>query len=357
MRVLLFLLFLSSFLAGYTQQAELLIFNEKIHDFGELQEMDGNANYEFTFSNNVGRAIKILTVQASCGCTTPDWSKEPVIQGKSGFIKVSFDPRGKPGYFNKTLTVTTDLGGDPIVLQIKGQVLSTLKKKETAFTVQSGNLRLKTTSFNLGRIFINKEPSSAEFEIYNEGDKEIRFLETAAPFYLQVNAPSSLQPKEKGILRIVYNAASKNQYGFASDNIEFITDDEALPRKSFSVYATVEEYFPVLSSEESAKAPVLSLEYTTADLGRTKPNRPLSGTMKLKNSGKKDLQIRAIQSNCTCLNVVNSKTTVKSNEEAVLTVTFNSQGRKGTHQKAITIYSNDPRNPVQRITFTAYIED
>jgi hypothetical protein len=357
MRVLVFFLILLAFTTGNSQQAEPLIFKEKIHDFGELRETSGNANHEFTFQNNAGRPVRILSVQASCGCTTPDWSKEPVLQGKSGFVKVSFDPRGKPGYFNKTLTVTTDLDGSAIVLQIKGQVLTNLKKAETSYTVQSGHLRLKTTSFNLGRIFINKDPSLSEFEIYNEGDQAIRFLETAAPFYLQVEAPATLQPGEKSKVRIAYNATSKNQYGFVSDNIEFLTDDDELPRKSFSVYATIEEYFPILSSQELAKAPVLSLEYTTVDLGRTRSDNPLSANVKLKNTGKKELQIRTIQSNCTCLNIQNKKTTIKSNEEIELSVTFTSQGRKGTHQKAITIYSNDPRNPVQRITFTAYIED
>jgi hypothetical protein len=163
MRVLLFFLILFAFTKGYSQQAEPLIFKEKIHDFGELQETEGNAHYEFTFQNNAGRPVKILSVQASCGCTTPDWSKEPVLRGKSGFVKVTFDPRGKPGYFNKTLTVTTDLEAGPIVLQIKGQVVSISRKTETGYTAQNGNLRLKTASFNLGRIFINKEPSSVAF--------------------------------------------------------------------------------------------------------------------------------------------------------------------------------------------------
>ncbi len=84
--------------------------------------MAGPAIHEFTFINNSSRAIKILKVQASCGCTTPDWSKDPIAPGKSGFIQASFNPVGRPGYFNKSLTVTTDFDSNPIILQIKGQV-------------------------------------------------------------------------------------------------------------------------------------------------------------------------------------------------------------------------------------------
>jgi hypothetical protein len=352
----LFFLFLVT-VSLSAQQAEPLLFREKIHDFGQLSEKDGNANYEFTFVNNAGRPVKILSVQASCGCTTPDWSKEPVAQGKSGYVKVSFDPIGKPGFFNKTLTITTDLGGNPIVLQIKGQVINTMKKIESAFNVTNGKLRLKVSSFNLGRIFINKEPAFSEFEIYNQSDSAIQLMETLAPFYLKVEAPTSIPPKEKIKVRIAYDAASKNQYGFVSDNIEFITNDGELPRKSFSVYGTIEEYFPAMTSDDLIKAPALSLEYTSIDLGRTNSTNTLSAAIKLKNTGKKELEIRALQSNCTCLSVANKKITIKGGEEVSVPVTFQSQGRKGTHQKAITIYLNDPRNPVQRITFTAYIED
>src|ERR1700690_3423653 len=49
------------------QQAEPLLFKEKTHDFGEIPEEGGNADYEFSFTNNSGRAIKIISVQASCG--------------------------------------------------------------------------------------------------------------------------------------------------------------------------------------------------------------------------------------------------------------------------------------------------
>ncbi len=98
------------------QTLEPLIFREKIYDFGEIQESRGNADHEFVFTNNAGRPVKILNVAASCGCTTPGWSKDAVAVGKTGFIKASFDPKGRPGYFNKTLTVLTDLDPNPMVL-------------------------------------------------------------------------------------------------------------------------------------------------------------------------------------------------------------------------------------------------
>ncbi len=121
MRILFFLL-ITAVSTAFGQQAEPLIFNETTHDFGTIDENAGNAEFEFTFTNNSGRPVTIVSVAASCGCTTPGWSKEPIENGKKGFVKASYNPKGRPGYFNKTLTVNTNLNGPAIVLHIKGNV-------------------------------------------------------------------------------------------------------------------------------------------------------------------------------------------------------------------------------------------
>ena len=128
-----------------------------------MPEHNGPVVYEFSFVNKGTRAISILTVQPSCGCTTPGWSKEPIAPGKTGVIKASFDPNGRPGYFNKSLTVSTDLDTNPIVLLIKGNVID--KKSERGpydLVIVNGNLRLRNSSFNVGKVLINREPSAVD---------------------------------------------------------------------------------------------------------------------------------------------------------------------------------------------------
>src|SRR5882762_6853757 len=129
---------------SFSQLSEPLIFREKIHDFGNILEQDGPATFEFTVSNKSTRPIKIMGVQPSCGCTTPNWTKDPIAVGGTGFIKASFDPKGRPGYFDKTLSVTTDWDGTSVILRIKGNVVNPEKMNDPSlFTVASGNLKLK----------------------------------------------------------------------------------------------------------------------------------------------------------------------------------------------------------------------
>lgn len=340
-----------------SQQVEPLIFREKTYDFGDIEEGKGNADHEFIFTNNSGRPVKIVSVQASCGCTTPGWSQNPIPQAKTGFIRASFDPRGRPGYFSKTLTVTTDWDANPIVLQIKGHVFNEGTAESNDFSVANGNLYFISSSFNIGKVFINRSAAEKQFPVMNKGTVSIRFLEVMKPPYLKVEMPASLAPQEKGVIKISYDGQLKNQFGFASDNIQIKTDDPGYEAKSFSVFASLEEYYPTPVGEEATKAPILFIKEPAIDLGRFRQSDLIDKSVAIVNNGKRDLQIKAIQSNCTCLTTELNKKVVYPGDSSMLKISFKPQNRGGTQLKAITLYSNDPRNPVQRINVQVYLEE
>ncbi len=102
-----------------TGPADEMVFKTEVHDFGTVQEGPA-ADYEFEFKNNSKEPIVIDRVQASCGCTTPSYSKEPILPGKAGTIKASYNTQGRPGPFTKSITAYTNQGVK--VLTIKGAV-------------------------------------------------------------------------------------------------------------------------------------------------------------------------------------------------------------------------------------------
>ena len=65
----------------------------------------------------------INDVSRSCGCTTPNWTREPVPVNGKGFISVSYNPKGRPGAFTKSVTVKSNASEQSVVLQIKGEVV------------------------------------------------------------------------------------------------------------------------------------------------------------------------------------------------------------------------------------------
>jgi hypothetical protein len=96
-------------------------FSKVEHDFGTINE---GQSVEYTYEvKNTGQApLLIQDAKPSCGCTVPDWSKDPIPPGKSGFVKAKFDSSGKPGIQNKTITVTANTWPKQTVLRFKAMV-------------------------------------------------------------------------------------------------------------------------------------------------------------------------------------------------------------------------------------------
>jgi len=108
--------------AGVTAEKETVAANKLEHDFGSITESAGVVTCDFLIKNTGTTPVVITKVTTSCGCTAPDWSKEPIASGKEGFVKVTFNPKGYDGDFAKTLVVFTNGNPQSIRLKIKGNV-------------------------------------------------------------------------------------------------------------------------------------------------------------------------------------------------------------------------------------------
>ncbi len=95
--------------AATTLSPDNVAFKADVHDFGTIEE-GPSADHVFVFTNTGKEPLIIQRVQPSCGCTTPDWTKEPIAPGKTGMIKASYGTQGRPGHFEKTMTVFTNAG-------------------------------------------------------------------------------------------------------------------------------------------------------------------------------------------------------------------------------------------------------
>ncbi len=356
-RIILVFIFLSGQL--FAQQAEPISFLETTYDFGKVNESDGPIIHEFSFKNNSKEPIQIIGVQASCGCTTPSWTKVPILPGEMGQIQAQYDPTNRPGGFNKSLTVTTNLA-EPLKLYIRGEVIPKTKSINEELGTEIGALRLKYATFNMGKVYINKEVSQQEFRVYNQSDKPVTFLDKYdAPKYIQLAfEPKVLVAKSEGVIKVSYDGSLKNDYGFMNDGVTFYTNESGEnAAKQVSVFATILEYFGALSQEEVMKAPRVSINENTHDFGRVKQGNVVTKEFILTNNGVSDLLIRKVSPNCTCLKGTLDKEKIKSGKSATLTVSFDPDDRRGNQQKSITIYSNDPRSSALRVTVKAYLEE
>jgi hypothetical protein len=98
-----------------------LKFKTEKHDFGTVPE-GPQAKFDFEFTNEGKEPLILSNVQASCGCTTPEWPKEPILPGKSAKVTAIYNTQGRPGQFTKSITVSSNAKTPSIVLMINGTV-------------------------------------------------------------------------------------------------------------------------------------------------------------------------------------------------------------------------------------------
>lgn len=98
-------------------------FVEVIKDFGTITQGE-SVSMTFRFKNVGQSNLIISSAQGSCGCTVPEWPKEPIAPGAEGKIEVTFNSTGKQGLQNKTVTLVANTIPNTKVIVIKGEVLA-----------------------------------------------------------------------------------------------------------------------------------------------------------------------------------------------------------------------------------------
>tara|TARA_B100000768_G_scaffold133705_1_gene124494 strand:- start:98 stop:553 length:456 start_codon:yes stop_codon:yes gene_type:complete len=107
-----------------TPKIEIL---ETSYNFGEIQQGE-SVSHEFILKNSGDADLIITAAKGSCGCTVPEWPKNPIAKGEEASIKVTFNSAGKSGKQNKTVTLVSNAIPSTKVITINGNVIIPQKK-------------------------------------------------------------------------------------------------------------------------------------------------------------------------------------------------------------------------------------
>jgi hypothetical protein len=128
--VMTMMLFACISYAAAQQQAEIK-FDKVTHDFGTFSEESSVQSCTFSFTNVGTAPLVINQAIASCGCTVPSYTKQPIAPGQKGEIKVTYNGKGKfPGHFKKTITVRTNGTPEMTRLYIEGTMTEASEQKQ-----------------------------------------------------------------------------------------------------------------------------------------------------------------------------------------------------------------------------------
>ncbi|NQZ77470.1 MAG: DUF1573 domain-containing protein [Ekhidna sp.] len=340
---------------GFVNAQSNLRFEITDHSFGDIAEEGGPAEYTFTFVNNGDNPIKITNVKASCGCTTPGWTREEVMPGDSGFVKVKYNPRNRPGRFRKSLRLTTTDAASNQTLYISGYVKPKPKTPEQEFPVISGlDLRLKYRGLNLGKM-TNEKVAEKKFDVYNNSDTLVTLSNERMdlPNHISVSLVNgSVSPRQVGQILVRYDPRKKEDFGYVSDNIKLDKSVE----ESLSVIAVIDEFFPEMTAEELDRAPKLEISDRSYDFGSAIAGEKIEIEVELFNKGQEKLFFRKVKSNCGCITYELKDRGIKKGRSQTLKILFDTSEMRGNQYKSISLYSNDPVAPTQIITIKGKVE-
>lgn len=339
-----FSLVLCAALSGYAQHTKPNInFKTTTYDFGDVNEEKGKVSFTFEFTNNGGQPLVVHNVSASCGCTSPEWSKMPIAPGGKGFVKATFDPANRPGPFNKTITVSSNSADNTTILRIVGKVIPKPLTTEDTYPRQMGDIRLKAGHIAFTRVAPGASKSE-NLEIINTSSNPVKIEFENVPSHLSVKVvPAVVQPGKTANIVADFDATKKNDWGFVVDQI-FLTVNgkKDYNNNRLSVSATIEEDFSAMTPEQIAKAAKAEYSEKTFDFGTIKDGDVAKHAFVVKNVGQSNLVLRKVKASCGCTAVQPDKTLLAPGESTNITALFDSKGRPGRQNKSITVITNDP---------------
>ena len=102
--------------------APIIFLEETLFDYGTI-EQNGDGNHNFIYKNIGKEPLIFSKVRSSCGCTIPEWSREPLLSQQQDTIKVKYDTR-RLGRFSKTVSIFSNAKKSMVVVRIQGEVVS-----------------------------------------------------------------------------------------------------------------------------------------------------------------------------------------------------------------------------------------
>ena len=342
-------------------QEPVITFEKTEHDFGKIHEEDGRVSVDFRFKNEGMTPLVLSNVRASCGCTTPQWTKEPVEPGQTGVITVTYNPNGRPGRFQKTVTITSNAKESTARVYIKGEVIPKQAKPVNRYTIAVGALNMKSMVLDLGTIK-KGENKSGELE-YTNLKAEEHLVELAtnsgdnAYFISQVTLPTVKQ-NEVGKFVLALNTANAKLYGPVEVYAYVVVDGKRViaPEYKLTLKANVVEDFSNLSTAQKQQAPLIELpaEHNVGTIGA---NKVAKYSFPIKNVGENPLEVRRIYSDAKELVIKSTPKAIKNGKKGNVTVEINTKGlQPGNYTREVVVISNDYLNSIKRIKLNFTVE-
>lgn len=334
-----------------------LVFEPPQWDFGTIREVDGPVSHTFTGENRGDKPLVILDVVSSCGCTTPEFSRRPILPGERAQIVVRYDPANRPGSFTKELGVYSTQKLKIATLTVQGSVTPRPKSTEELYPIDAGGgLRLNSTLCAFSYIYPGRLVQGSVGYI-NTANRPIALdlRPEHSSGLLKAGYSRTLAPGQRGEINLSYLIpAQKPRYGTVRDVLEVTVDGRNNGTLLMAHGIGVDD------PEKTEKpAPKAQLSENMLKFGPVKHASPLQRqSITLSNTGGSELVVRAIESNGHFTVDLAPGRKIAAGASVTFEVTLDPRQQEfGVLTDHLILITNDPMRPMRRLRVTAIIED
>lgn len=354
----LLLLFAVNLQAQTPQQS--VVFESSDWNFGDVREDGGSVEHTFVFTNKGSKPVVILDVSTGCGCTTPTYSRKPVLAGQKGEIKVKFDPMNRPGRFVKGVSILTSASSTPLALTMQGNVIPRKKSIDELYPFDmGGGVRLSSNFVTFAYVGRGERVSEPIGWINTSSrDATVEFRAKESSGLLKIAAPKVMAAGERGEFDVSYEISSTStRYGTLDDLFDVVVNGRTA-RLFFTASAVAIDKFD--AAPDDILVPNSDLSKKIIKFGDVKQGKTVTdATVELLNDGETDLIIRAVewqQEALKCSLKVGDK--VKAGERLTLHLTLDTTTCDfGLWVDRLKIITNDPAHPMHSLRVTAIVVD
>ncbi len=256
----------------------VISFKNTTYDYGIIA-VGADPFGEFHFKN-IGRAPLIISnVQSSCGCLIGEWSREPVMPGKSGIIRARYDTH-RIGIINKSLTVVCNATEPNVTIRVKGLVIEMDSIQKISLPAE---LTFEKTTYDFGNSVQGAWPY-ADFHFRNTGSRPLMISNAKADGGVPEWPRDPIQPGMSGTLRVKLNTS---RLGPIKASIT-VDNNGVEPNVMLKVKG---EIHPKHRSLIAAKGPEITFDTTEYDLGTIRYGDGVHGEFRFMNTGRDSFSI------------------------------------------------------------------
>ena len=333
--------------------------DKTVHNFGQIIHKSGPVSCKFTLKNTGNKPVAIYNVVSTCGCTDVNWTKEPIMPGKSGSISVTYSNDEGAYPFDKTLTTYISDTQKPILLKVRGLSVETEKPLSEVYPISYGPLGLRESLIKCGNLEQGRQKSEAVL-VANTSKKPITvtFADTDKNLSLSVS-PNPIPAESTAELSFTVTA-DRSIWGKHTYYATPLIDGKAYSNKegksNIGFWAFTKENFSHLTQDEKAKGPRPTFEESTYSFGKIKKGETVHAQFTFKNDGKE----------CFCIYKVNadakrwSHSTIPAampGEKVTFRVHLETDNLPaGEHLTIVTLTTNSPLRPIVNLFIAGYIE-